>query len=36
VNKNSAQNATLHIEQALLPLEDNGRLVAVLEKGMKA
>lgn len=34
MSKNSTQNATRHIEQALLRLEDGGRLVAVLGKGM--
>ena len=33
-SKNSTANATRHIEQALLRLEDGGRLVAVLGKGM--
>jgi len=31
---NSTQNATRHIEQALLRLEGGGRLVAVLGNGM--
>ena len=34
VSRNSTQNATKHIEQALLRLKDGGRLVAVLGKGM--
>lgn len=34
MSKNSTQNATRHIEQALLRLQAGGRLVAVLGKGM--